>query len=153
MSLTVCRFPRGRLQLKCIHLLNLKRGNVLYAWDSFFHQTVDTPLHSAAPPPLYVLNQTGHRPLLLGKLTDRTRSKSELVAENALICQQLVILRRQVKRRACTKTVRVFLVFLEKDVRIWKQALFLVSEDDTSLLASSENGCQCYAAVTVQRWK
>ena len=36
--------------------------------------------------------------LLLGTLTDMTRGKSELLAENALLRQQLIILRRQVKR-------------------------------------------------------
>ena len=38
--------------------------------------------------------------LLLGTLTDLARSKSELVAENALLRQQLIILQRQVKRPA-----------------------------------------------------
>ena len=38
--------------------------------------------------------------LILGTLTDLARSKSELVAENALLRQQLVLLRRQVKRPA-----------------------------------------------------
>jgi putative transposase len=41
--------------------------------------------------------------LLLLALTDLARSKSELVAENALLRQQLLILRRQVKRPACTR--------------------------------------------------
>ena len=36
--------------------------------------------------------------LLLGTLTDLARSKTELAAENALLRQQLIILRRQVKR-------------------------------------------------------
>ena len=43
--------------------------------------------------------------LLLGTLTDLARSKSELMAENALLRQQLIILRRQVKRPACTKWI------------------------------------------------
>ena len=36
--------------------------------------------------------------LVLGTLADMTRGKSELLAENALLRQQLIILRRQVKR-------------------------------------------------------
>jgi hypothetical protein len=36
--------------------------------------------------------------LLLATLTDLSRSKSELVAENVLLRQQLIILRRQVSR-------------------------------------------------------
>src|SRR5437016_2662388 len=48
--------------------------------------------------------------LLLGTLIDLSRSKSELVAENALLPQQLIILRRQVKRPVCTKMDRMLLV-------------------------------------------
>ncbi len=40
--------------------------------------------------------------LLLGTLADLGRSKSELMAENVLLRQQLIILKRQVKRPACT---------------------------------------------------
>jgi putative transposase len=36
--------------------------------------------------------------LVLGTLPDLTRGKSELIAENALLRQQLIILRRQIKR-------------------------------------------------------
>jgi hypothetical protein len=60
--------------------------------------------------------------LMVRVLTDFARSKSELVAENALLRQQLIILRRQVKRPACTKTDRTFLVLLARMVRTWKQA-------------------------------
>jgi putative transposase len=68
-------------------------------------------------------------PLLLGTLTDLARSKSELVAENALLRQQLSILRRQVKRPACTRRDRMLLVFLARLVRAWKQALFIVQPE------------------------
>ncbi len=67
--------------------------------------------------------------LLLGTLTDLARNKSELVAENALLRQQLIILRRQVKRPACTKTDRMLLVLLARMVRTWKQALFIVQPE------------------------
>jgi putative transposase len=67
--------------------------------------------------------------LLLGTIADLGRSKSELMAENALLRQQLIILKRQVKRPACTKTDRVLLVLLARVVRTWKQALFLVQPD------------------------
>jgi len=64
--------------------------------------------------------------LLLETLTDIARNKSELVAENALLRQQVIILRRQVKRPTCTKTDRMLLVLLASIVRTWKQALFIV---------------------------
>jgi putative transposase len=71
----------------------------------------------------------GPTSLLLGTLTDLSRSKSELVAENALLRVPLIILRRQVKRPACTKTDRVLLVLLARMIRTWKQALFLVQPE------------------------
>ncbi|HEY6410867.1 MAG TPA: hypothetical protein VIY29_25720 [Ktedonobacteraceae bacterium] len=55
--------------------------------------------------------------LPLATLTDLGRSKSELLAENALLRQQLIILKRQVKRPACTKTDRMLLVLLARLVR------------------------------------
>ena len=67
--------------------------------------------------------------LPLGTIADLGRSKSELVAENALLRQQLIILKRQVKRPACTKADRVLLVFWARLVPAWKQALFLVQPD------------------------
>ncbi len=67
--------------------------------------------------------------LLLSTLTDLDRSKSELVAENALLRHQLIVLRRQVKRPACRKTDRVLLVLLARLVRTWQQALLIVQPD------------------------
>lgn len=67
--------------------------------------------------------------LMLGTLTDLTRSKAELFAENALLRQQLVILHRQVKRPVCQKTDRFFLVLLARMVRFWKETLFLVQPE------------------------
>lgn len=65
----------------------------------------------------------------LRTIADLTRGKTELVAENALLRQQLVILRRQIKRPACTNTDRVLLVLLVRAVRSWKQALFIVQPE------------------------
>ena len=48
--------------------------------------------------------------LLLGTITDLAKGKSELLVENALLRQQLIILRRQVKRPACRKTDRFLLL-------------------------------------------
>jgi putative transposase len=67
--------------------------------------------------------------LLLSTLADLGRSKSELVAENALLRHQLTILQRQVKRPVCTKTDRVLLVLLARLVRTWQQALVIVQPD------------------------
>jgi len=67
--------------------------------------------------------------LPLSTLTDLGRSKSELIAENALLRQQLIILRRQVKRPVCTKTDRLLLVLLARMVRTWKQTLLIVQPE------------------------
>jgi hypothetical protein len=74
-SLAACRFPRGRVQSKCIHLLIFKRGNVHCAGDSFLHQTADKPLPSVASPPLHKLDQTGHCHLSHGGDADRSCQK------------------------------------------------------------------------------
>jgi len=79
----------------------------------------------------------GPTSLLLGTLTDLSRSKSELVAENALLRQQLIILRRHAKRPACTRTDRMLLVLLARMVRTWKQALFIVQPETRLAVASS----------------
>jgi putative transposase len=55
--------------------------------------------------------------LTLGTLTDLSRSKPELIAENALLRQQLIMLRRQVKRPACNKADRTLLILLASTLR------------------------------------
>jgi putative transposase len=75
--------------------------------------------------------------LLSGTVTDLARTKTELVAENALLRQQLIILRRHVKRPAFKKTDRMLLVLLARSVRTWKQALFIVKPETRLAVASS----------------
>ena len=87
---------------------------------SGFHQLHSVMMHWTKPL---------STPLMLGTVTDLFRSKSQLVAENALLRQQLIILRRQVKRPACTKADRMVLVLLTRAVRTWKQALFIVQPE------------------------
>src|SRR2546423_2416867 len=67
--------------------------------------------------------------LPLETLADLGRSKSELVAENALLRQQLIVLKRQVKRPTFTRTDRILLVLLARVVRTWQQALLIVQPD------------------------
>ena len=85
--------------------------------------------------------------LLLLTLTDLARSKSELVAENALLRQQVIILRRQMKRPACTRTDRMLLVLLARMVRTWKQALIIVQPE--TRLARAAPGLQALLEVQV----
>lgn len=55
--------------------------------------------------------------LSLQTMADLGRSKSELIAENALLRQQLIILKRRVKRPPVTRADRMLLVLLAKLVR------------------------------------
>jgi hypothetical protein len=74
--------------------------------------------------------------LLLESLADLGRSKSQLIAENALLRKPLIILSRQVKRPACTRADRTLLVLLARVVRTWQQALYIVQPDTLLALAS-----------------
>jgi putative transposase len=79
---------------------------------------------------------------VVGALVDLTRGKAELLAENALLRHQLLILHRQVKRPVYQKKDRLLLVLLAKMVRTWKEALFLV-QPETRLAASIVNFSVC----------
>ena len=49
--------------------------------------------------------------------------------ENALLRQQLIVLKRQVKRPALTWRDRALLVLLASKLRMWKEALVIVQPD------------------------
>jgi len=80
-----------------------------------------------------------HASLLFETLMDLSRGKAELVAENALLRQQLILLRRQIKRPRSTKTDRLLLVLLARVTRTWRQALFIVRPE--TLLTWHRQGC------------
>ena len=67
--------------------------------------------------------------LCTGTLADLVRSKPQLIAENALLRQQLIILRRSVKRPHCAPVDRAVLVLLAGRVRSWRQSLLIVQPD------------------------
>lgn len=52
--------------------------------------------------------------LIIDLLSDLTHSCIDLILENALLCQQLIILKRQVKRPPLSKPDRIRLVLLSK---------------------------------------
>jgi putative transposase len=60
---------------------------------------------------------------------DLLRSRAQLLAENALLRQQLLVLRRSVARPAVTQTDRALLVLLSGHVRAWRQALLIVQPE------------------------
>ena len=63
---------------------------------------------------------------VLGTAADLVRSKPELVAENALLRRQLIVLGRAAKRPRLTRADRALLVLLASGVRAWRQALLIV---------------------------
>jgi putative transposase len=54
------------------------------------------------------------------------RSKPELVAENALLRQQVIVLVRSTRRPRISRSDRALLVLLASRVRAWRQALLIV---------------------------
>jgi putative transposase len=58
-----------------------------------------------------------------------TRSRADLIAENAMLRQQLIVLNRQIKRPQLTNGDRIRLVLLARCTQFWQQALHIVQSD------------------------
>jgi hypothetical protein len=67
--------------------------------------------------------------LIEATLADLIRTKPELIAENAFLRQQLIVLERQVKHPTFTPLERGLLVALASRVPLWKHALLIVKPD------------------------
>ncbi|MCJ7433148.1 MAG: integrase core domain-containing protein [Anaerolineales bacterium] len=67
--------------------------------------------------------------LIIGILSDLTRSRTDLIVENALLRQQLIVLNRQIKRPRLSNPDRFRLVYLSHLTKFWKQALHIVQPD------------------------
>ncbi len=67
--------------------------------------------------------------LAVEALTDLKRSRQDLIAENALLRQQLIVLKRQVKRPQLTQGDRIRLVGLARLTGFWQQALHIAQPD------------------------
>src|SRR6476469_9518885 len=83
------------------------------------HQTLKTWTKPATPSQL------------LGTIADLNRSKSELMAENALLRQQLIVLNRQsqLKRPQFSPLDRFLIMLLASKVHAWEQALLILQPD------------------------
>src|SRR5713101_3954582 len=75
------------------------------------------------------LTQPGQYNLVTGTLANLPRRRWELIAENALLRQQLIVLHRQVKTPRLTWRERLSLLFLARWVPNWKQVLQIVKPD------------------------
>lgn len=71
------------------------------------------------------LTQPARPSLLLGTATDLALSKAELIAENALLRHQLIILQRQVKKPHLTRSDRLWFLLLASCLSHWKEALLI----------------------------
>ena len=67
--------------------------------------------------------------IVTGTLSDMIRSRADLIAENAMLRQQLIVLNRQVKRPQLTNGDRIRLVLLARCTQFWQQALHIVQPD------------------------
>ena len=76
-----------------------------------------------------LLTKPSVQSIALGSLSDATRSRADLLAENALLRQQLIILRRQIKRPQFSDNDRLLLVLLSRCTRFWKQTIFIIQPD------------------------
>ena len=64
-----------------------------------------------------------------GAARDTVRSRRELLAENALLRQQLIVLRRGVKRPAFGRADRLVMVLVARLSSAWREAVQVVQPD------------------------
>ena len=67
--------------------------------------------------------------LVVSTLADMSRSRTDLIIENAMLRQQLIVLKRQVEQPHFTQGDRIRLVLLARCSRFWQQALYLIQPD------------------------
>lgn len=84
---------------------------------SWFQERIKSWIKPAAPA------------LIIDLLSDLTHSRTDLVVENLLLRQQLIILKRQVKRPQLSNPDRIRLVLLSHFTKFWKQTLHIIQPD------------------------
>ena len=67
--------------------------------------------------------------LIIDLLSDLTHSRTDLIVENVLLRQQLIILKRQIKRPQLSNPDRIRLVLLSHFTKFWKQTLHIIQPD------------------------
>ena len=75
------------------------------------------------------LTQPSRHAIVLSTISDLTLSKADLIAENALLRQQLILLHHQVKKPTFSQADRLWLVLLASRVKNWKEALLIFKPD------------------------
>jgi hypothetical protein len=82
--------------------------NNIFVWKPFLFRLQQRIKHWTKPAALS---------LIAGVLSDLTRSRADLIIENALLHQQMIVLHRQVKRPLFTNRDRIRLVLLTRCTR------------------------------------
>jgi len=100
------RFSLSTLARKCLHRLSQPLIQLLRNWT--------------AP---------DNKSLTSSVAADMTRSRLDLIWENAFLRQQMIILSRQPKRPTLSWRDRVILVLLANRLRAWKASLLIVQPD------------------------
>ena len=95
---------------------------------AFVRQSIDS-LYQTAKQHLRQWTEPDNHGLALNAAMDLTRSKPELVLENMLLRQQLIVLKRQVKRSALTWRDQTLFVLLVSKLPMWKEALVIVQPE------------------------
>jgi hypothetical protein len=67
--------------------------------------------------------------LVPGLVSDLTRTRTELLTENALLRQQLIVLRRCAKRPKFRRHERGIIVLLASITRCWRETVLLVKPE------------------------
>lgn len=67
--------------------------------------------------------------LTVGAMSDLARNKNDLIVENAMLRQQLIVLKRSVKRPKLTNGDRVRLALLARLTDFWQSALHIIQPD------------------------
>src|SRR3954467_15489861 len=75
------------------------------------------------------LDKTGDHSLVVGALQDLPRNKTDLMLENALLRQQLIVLKRKAKRPGLNGRDRLLMVLLSSKLQSWKQAVLIIQPD------------------------
>ena len=68
--------------------------------------------------------------LIVAATGELARTRSELIAENALLRQQVIVPRRSVERPRLHRDDRLLLLILARLTRRWRDALHVVSRSD-----------------------
>jgi putative transposase len=67
--------------------------------------------------------------IVLSTAADLTHSKGDLIAENALLRQQLIVLHHQINKPTFSQWDRLWLVLLASRVKNWKESLLIFKPD------------------------